>query len=245
MSEGSESKAEQRQSADLAAPKLERIVKARQRLRARFLKAMTSSPSLSDQTPLGHGPSNRHGMPQVPPGQRIVEKWPVLDLGITPTLSKESWSLQIDGLVAQPLQLSWQALLELEQVEQRSDFHCVTTWSKLDMRWTGVPVSTLLSLAEPLEEARFVLCHGADGYTTNLPLSELLKEDVLLVHRWEGAPLPREHGGPARIVTPQLYAWKGAKWITRIEVLKEDRPGFWEQRGYSNTAYPWRDDRYS
>ena len=117
MSELSESNGDRRSSADPTTHKLKRIVEARQKLRARFLKAMASSPSVSDQTPLGHGPSNRHGMPQIPPGQHIVEKWPVLDLGITPTLLKESWSLEIDGLVAQPLKLSWEALLELEQVD--------------------------------------------------------------------------------------------------------------------------------
>ena len=222
-----------------------KIIAARMKLRARFQSAMRSSPAQSDLQPLGAGPPNRHGMPQTPPGQHLVHKWPVLDLGVHPLISQDDWSLKIEGLVTQPQQLRWADMLSLEQVEDRSDFHCVTTWSKLDMGWTGVRVSTLLALAEPLEEARFALCHGADGYTTNLPLSELLKDDVLLVHRWEGEPLPREHGGPARLITPQLYAWKGTKWITRIELLAEDQLGFWEQRGYSNSAHPWRDDRYS
>ena len=135
--------------------------------------------------------------------------------------------------------------MSLEQVEDISDFHCVTTWSKFDMRWRGVRLSTLLSLAEPVDEATHVMLHAHDGYTTNVSLHELLKPDVLLAYEYEDEPLPIEHGGPARVITPQLYAWKGAKWLSRIEVMTEDRPGFWEQRGYSNTAHPWRNDRYS
>jgi DMSO/TMAO reductase YedYZ molybdopterin-dependent catalytic subunit len=115
----------------------------------------------------------------------------------------------------------------------------------MDQRWKGVQFSTVAALVRPLPSAIHVMIHGYDGYTTNLPLEEALKDDVLLVHTVNGQPLPREHGGPVRMITPQLYAWKGAKWIKRIEFLTEDRKGFWELRGYSNTAHPWRDDRYS
>ena len=132
-----------------------KIIAARMKLRARFQSAMRSSPAQSDLQPLGAGPPNRHGMPQTPPGQHLVHKWPVLDLGVHPLISQDDWSLKIEGLVTQPQQLRWADMLSLEQVEDRSDFHCVTTWSKLDMGWTGVRVSTLLALAEPLEEARF------------------------------------------------------------------------------------------
>jgi len=121
----------------------------------------------------------------------------------------------------------------------------VTTWSKLDVKWKGVALATVAALARPRPDATHVVMYGSDGYTTNLPLEEALKDDVLLVHTAEGKPLPREHGGPVRMITPQLYAWKGSKWIKRIEFLTHDRPGFWETRGYSNTAHPWRDDRYS
>ena len=124
-----------------------KIIAARMKLRARFQSAMRSSPAQSDAQPLGSGPPNRHGMPQTPPGQHIVRKWPVLDLGIHPSISQEDWSLKIEGLVTQPQQLCWADMLCLEQVEDRSDFHCVTTWSKLDMGWTGVRVSTLLAIA--------------------------------------------------------------------------------------------------
>ncbi|MFM8409013.1 MAG: molybdopterin-dependent oxidoreductase [Alphaproteobacteria bacterium] len=224
-----------------------RIVAARLRLRERFLDRTSATPSLSDPSPMGKGAPNRHGMPKLPPGQTATApgKWPVLDLGITPELTRETWTLRVDGACENPLVLEWAALLALEQVDDESDFHCVTGWSKLDVRWRGVRFGTICALARPHEEAAHVLCHGHDGYSTNLPLAEALKDDVLLVHAVDGAPLPLEHGGPVRVVTPQLWAWKGAKWIARIEILVDDRPGFWERNGYSNTAHPWRDDRYA
>jgi DMSO/TMAO reductase YedYZ molybdopterin-dependent catalytic subunit len=222
-----------------------RIVDARLKLRERFLRRIEETPARSDARPLGSGPSNRHGMPQLPIGQVETQQWPVLDLGFQPQVPLSEWRLDLDGAVANPVRLGWEDFLALEQVEDVSDFHCVTTWSKLNMRWRGVRFSTLAALAEPLENASHVVTHAYDGYTTNLPLEEALKDDVLLVHTYEGRPLPREHGGPVRMITPQLYAWKGAKWIRRIEFRKEDAPGFWEVRGYSNTAHPWRNDRYS
>jgi len=135
--------------------------------------------------------------------------------------------------------------MALPQTDDLSDFHCVTTWSKLDINWKGVRLLDLAALALPKETATHILCYGYDDYTTNVSLEEALKPDVLLVHTAEGRPLPKEHGGPVRMITPQLYAWKGSKWINRIEFLKQNKLGFWEERGYSNTAYPWRNDRYS
>lgn len=224
-----------------------RVVAARLRLRDRFLERTAATPSLSDPSPLGRGPRNRHGMPQLPPGQSATArgKWPVLDLGITPDVTTGNWTLRVDGACGNPVTLDWKALLALEQVDDASDFHCVTGWSKLDVRWRGVRFSTVCALARPHGDAAHVLCQGHDGYSTNLPLAEALKDDVLLVHGVDDGPLPREHGGPVRMITPQLWAWKGAKWIARIEILVEDRPGFWERNGYSNTAHPWRDDRYA
>ena len=181
---------------------------------------------------------------RLPPGQHLVEKLQVLDLGIHPTIPRDQWKLEISGLVENPVTLTWAALLALPQVEKVSDFHCVTTWSKFDLAWKGVRVSDLLALARPLDDAQALMAYGSDQYTTNVTLEEALKADVLLVYQVDGAPLPREHGGPVRMITPQLYAWKGAKWINRLEVLTENAPGFWEQRGYSMTAHPWRDDRY-
>jgi len=148
--------------------------------------------------------------------------------------------------------LSWADLLALPQVEDVSDFHCVTTWSRFDNHWKGVRFRTLAELAVPGANAAYVLCTGYDyapgttiPYTTNLPLARAVEDDVLLVHTWEGQPLPREHGGPCRMITPKLYAWKGTKWIRRIEFLARNQRGFWEERGYSDTAEPWLNDRYS
>lgn len=223
------------------------IIASRMKLRERFVERMAKTPAMSDGRPQGYGPPNRHGMPQIPPEQTATApgKWPVLDLGIVPQIAIEDWSLTIDGACRNPVTLDWGAFNAMEQVEDVSDFHCVTKWSKLNIRWKGVRFSTLAALAEPADDAMHVLCHGYDGYTTNVPLAEALKDDVLLVHTAEGGPLPVEHGGPVRMITPQLWAWKGAKWIKRIELLVEDQPGFWEVRGYSNTAHPWRNDRYS
>ncbi len=224
-----------------------RIVEARRRLRARFLEAMQKTPSMADEKPQGTGPINRHGMPQLPVGQTRTApgKWPVLDLGNQPDVPVDRWQLRVDGACAHPTTLDWAAFQALPQVDDVSDFHCVTTWSRMDIPWRGVRMSTVLALVEPTDDARFILCHAFDGYTTNLPLVEALKDDVLLVHTADGAPLLREHGGPVRVVTPQLYAWKGAKWVSRLELLREDVLGFWERNGYSNTAHPWRNDRYS
>ena len=142
--------------------------------------------------------------------------------------------------------------MALPQVEDVSDFHCVTTWSRLDNHWKGVRFRTIAEHAVPKENAAWILCTGYDSditsgepYTTNLPLARAAEDDVLLVHTWEGRPLPREHGGPCRMITPKLYAWKGAKWIRKIEFLDRNRRGFWERRGYSDTAEPWFNDRYS
>jgi DMSO/TMAO reductase YedYZ molybdopterin-dependent catalytic subunit len=226
--------------ADEESEKQARIEEARAKLRQRYLH---KQPSASQ--PQGSGAPNRHGMPKLPPGQTLTRKWPVLDLGRQPDIQPSKWELLVDGAVENPLKLSWRDFLKLPQTNDTSDFHCVTTWSKMDVEWEGVRLGTLLALAGPKPEATHIMTHAYDGYTTNLPLAEALKEDVLVVHTAEGKPLPVEHGGPARIITPQLYAWKGAKWIHRIEVLAADRLGFWELRGYSNTADPWRDDRYS
>jgi DMSO/TMAO reductase YedYZ molybdopterin-dependent catalytic subunit len=202
--------------------------------------------------PEGSGPRNRHGMPRLPVGQHEVKNWPVLDLGETPSIALDTWKLEVGGLVENPFTLNWQEFLALPQVDDVSDFHCVTTWSRYDNRWSGVRFNTIAERAVPKEQARFVLCTGYDfmpgsyiPYTVNLPLARALDDDVLLVHTWEGSPLPREHGGPCRMITPKLYAWKGAKWIRKIEFLAEDKKGFWEVRGYSNSAEPWFNDRYA
>lgn len=227
-------------------PELERkIAEGVAELRARFADRMAQTPSLSDPSPQGGGPRNRHGMPKEPPGQNVLEKheWPVLDLGETPEVSTEKWSLTIDGAVERPVTLRFPDLLALPQADVEADFHCVTGWSILDVAFRGVRLETLLALARPTPDATHVMTHASDRYTTNVPLWEALKPDVLVVHAVEGKPLPAARGGPARIVVPQLWAWKGAKWVSRIELLTHDQRGYWEIRGYSNTAHPWRDDR--
>ena len=208
--------------------------------------------AFAGRAPEGSGPRNRHGMPQLPVGQHAVKNWPVLDLGDQPEVATAEWRLEVGGLVDNPFTLSWDQFMALPQAEDVSDFHCVTTWSRYDNHWGGVRFATLAELAVPRPEAKYILCTGYDvmpgshiPYTVNVPLARALDEDVLLVHTWEGKPLPREHGGPCRLITPKLYAWKGAKWIRKIEFLAEDRKGFWEIRGYSNSAEPWFNDRYS
>lgn len=228
-----------------ASEKLKRIVEARMKLKARFEEKIKNTPSVSDSRPLGSGTINRHGMPVVPVGQTITTKWPVLDLGIQPDIPLQNWQLIIDGEVENPVTLNWDDFMALPQTQDTSDFHCVTTWSKLNMNWKGVCILDLAALVQPKETATHILCYGYDDYTTNISLEEALKPDVLLVHTAEEEPLAAEHGGPVRMITPQLYAWKGSKWISRIEFLAKNKPGFWEKRGYSNTAYPWRNDRYS
>ncbi len=225
--------------------KLDRIIEARMKLKARFEKQMAETPSVADSQPLGSGPANRHGMPQTPPGQTLTQKWPVLDLGYHPSISLENWRLTINGEVENPVVLKWEDFMNLPQTEDTSDFHCVTTWSKLNMQWKGVSLLDLAALVMPKASAKYIMCYGYDTYTTNVSLAEALKPDVLLAHTVDGEALPLEHGGPVRMITPQLYAWKGSKWIKRIEFLNENKLGFWEERGYSDTAYPWRNDRYS
>lgn len=222
-----------------------RIEEGRALLRARFAERMARTPSLADAAPQGEGPRNRHGMPRLPPGQNEFEKseWPVLEFGDQPEIPAERWKLSVDGACDSPLSLRWADLMALPQVEVQSDFHCVTGWSVLDLSFRGVRLEDVLALARPSAEATHLMAHGSDGYSTNLPLEEALKPDVLLAHAVEGKPLGRERGGPVRVVTPQLYAWKGAKWVNRLELMAQDRRGYWEIRGYSNTGYPWRDDR--
>jgi DMSO/TMAO reductase YedYZ molybdopterin-dependent catalytic subunit len=203
-------------------------------------------------SPRGSGAPNRHGMPKLPIGQRAVSNWPVLDLGVLPKIALADWRLEIDGLVRRPMTLDWDAFMALPQADDESDFHCVTTWSRMDLRWRGVRFADLMARAEPTSDAHYVTTTGYDvdpssgePYTTNLSLEDAMTPDVLLVHTVDGRPLPPEHGGPCRMITPRLYAWKGAKWIRRITLTRDDVPGFWERRGYSNTAYPWYEDRYN
>lgn len=182
---------------------------------------------------------------RLPPGQRLVTDFPVLDLGVHPEIAAPDWTLRIHGLVKRPTTLDWDQFLALPQFTDTSDFHCVTTWSQYDMVWQGVAFLTLAELVEPASTATHVFFKAADGYTTNVSLAALLDDDVLIAHTWNGRPLTKEHGGPARVIVPKLYAWKGAKWVKEILFLDRDVLGFWERRGYSNTADPWTEDRFA
>lgn len=182
---------------------------------------------------------------RLPPGQKLTTGFPVLDLGVQPDIPLNEWTLSLDGLVEKPVTLSWEAFNALPQVEDVSDFHCVTTWSKYDCRWGGVAFTTLYELVQPKADAKFVYFTSYDGYSTNVPLAQCLDDDVLVATSFDNAPVTREHGGPARVIVPKLYAWKGAKFVKSITFLAEDKLGFWEVRGYSNTADPWTEDRYA
>jgi len=181
---------------------------------------------------------------RLPPGQHRVTTLPVLDIGIHPLVEHNDWRLAIHGLVNHSLEMSWDELQTLPQVEIIADIHCVTHWSCLDVKWSGVAVKSLLEIAQPQPEGRFVTLHSYDNYTTNLPLVALLDDEVLLAHSLNDQALSIEHGGPVRLVVPKRYFWKSAKWIKAIEIHAEDRPGFWEARGYHNEAFPWEEQRF-
>ncbi|HYV28111.1 MAG TPA: sulfite oxidase-like oxidoreductase [Candidatus Eisenbacteria bacterium] len=182
---------------------------------------------------------------RLPPGQRQVHNFPVLDLGIQPEVPLAQWQLKIHGHVAHPITLNWEQLLALPQFKDVSDFHCVTTWSQFDMEWEGVAFLTLAELVMPKSEASHVFFKSYDGYSTNNPIAVCMDDDVLIAHKWNGRPIAKEHGGPARVIIPKRYAWKGAKFIREIVFLDRDILGFWEVRGYSNAADPWTEDRFA
>ena len=191
--------------------------------------------------------TGKHGDPsreRLPPGQHEVKNWPVLDLGVQPNIPLDKWMLIVDGLVESPLRWSWEDFRAQPEFRATSDIHCVTTWSRYDNHWAGVSAKHLLALIRPKPEAKYVIFHSFDTYTTNVPLAAFDDDDALLAHTWEGEAIPREHGGPLRVVIPKLYFWKSAKWLKRIELTAEDRPGFWEVRGYHNHGDPWDEERY-
>lgn len=188
---------------------------------------------------------HRPRIDRLPPGQHLTKGWPVLDLGIHPPVSPDQWTLAIGGAVENPFIWTWEQFLAQPQVRSTSDFHCVTTWSTFDNAWEGVSFRHILDVARVRPEVRYVYFTSYDDYSTNLPLEACTDADVLLAQTWNGYPLPREHGGPVRVIVPKRYAWKGAKWIKQILFLEQDRPGYWEVRGYSNTALPWEEDRYA
>jgi DMSO/TMAO reductase YedYZ molybdopterin-dependent catalytic subunit len=182
---------------------------------------------------------------RLPPGQSLTLKWPVLHAGSVPQFNPATWDFKISGLVEQPLRLTWSEFRALPQTETASDFHCVTRWSRLDNHWKGVLFSEVLRRTKPKPAARFALVLAEEGYTSNVPLADLLQPNVLFAFEHDGQPLTAEHGGPVRLIVPQLYAWKSVKWVRGFELLDHDQLGFWERNGYHAYGDPWKEQRYS
>ncbi len=181
----------------------------------------------------------------LPPGQYDTgADWPVLTAEVTPVIDTARWTMTVDGLVGTPTTWSWDELHALPQSEYAGPIHCVTTWSKFDTRFGGTSIDVLLDAAGPLPEATHVLATSTTGYTTNLPLDHVTGGQAWVVSSFQGKPLPRDHGGPIRLLVPHLYFWKSAKWITRLTLLDHDERGFWEQNGYHDLGDPWREQRY-
>jgi DMSO/TMAO reductase YedYZ molybdopterin-dependent catalytic subunit len=188
-----------------------------------------------------------HADPEIdrlPPGQRLVRDWPVLDLGNQPEVTPARFRLDIDGAVRRPISMTWAEYTALPVTESVSDMHCVTQWSRYDNHWKGVAASALLAMVEPISSAAHVIFHSYDGYSTNVRLDQFDQPDVFLVHEWEGQLISRQHGGPLRVLIPRLYLWKSAKWVQHVEIATTDKPGFWERSGYHNNADPWMEERY-
>ena len=183
---------------------------------------------------------------RIPPGQSRTKKWPVLDASGAPTIDLARWRFRLTGQVGKDVEWTWEEFLKLPRTRVFSDFHCVTRWSRLGNLWEGVSTRELVRLAGgACPEARFVLVHGYDrGWTTNLPLDDFLSEDALVATHHDGEPITAEHGGPARLIVPRLYAWKSAKWVAGVELIQQDQAGFWEMNGYHMRGDPWTQERF-
>ena len=182
---------------------------------------------------------------RVPPGQYVVTDFPVLSAGPTPRSPLDQWSFTIDGLVRERVSWSWEEFLQLPSKEYVVDIHCVTKWTKLDTRWKGVSLDTLLEQVELDGKAMYLTAYSDGGYTTNMPLSEVINGQAFVGYEFDGKPLAPEHGGPARLVVPHLYFWKSAKWVRGLLLREADKSGFWESLGYNNHGDPWKEERYS
>lgn len=186
---------------------------------------------------------------RLPPGQSLSLKWPVLHTGAVPRFDPARWDFRAGGLVEAPLELSWNAFLELPRAEALSDFHCVTRWSTFDNRWEGVAFREILARVKPRPEAThvMVLGHAGEtryGYQTNLPLADLDRDGVLFAFRHNGADLEPDHGWPLRLIVPHLYAWKSCKWVRGLIFMEADKPGYWEKAGYHMYGDPFREQRF-
>lgn len=187
-------------------------------------------------------PRLRH---RLPPGQTLTDKFPILHEGEVPRYDLSAWSLDVFGEVETARTFSYDELLALPTVKVRCDIHCVTRWSKFDTEWEGILFRDFLEAIAVKPEAKYVMFHADPDYETNVPLADLLRDDVLLAFRFDGKPLTDKHGWPLRTVVPHRYFWKSAKWLRGIEFMAEDRPGFWERNGFHNEADPFREERFS
>jgi DMSO/TMAO reductase YedYZ molybdopterin-dependent catalytic subunit len=182
---------------------------------------------------------------RIPPGQYLTTDFPVLSAGPTPHTPLDRWSFSIEGLVREPISWDWTAFMKLPAREWTVDISCVTKWTKLDMRWRGVSVDTLLENVDLTSDAAFVIAYSDGDYTTNFPIADVLNDQAFVAFEYDGRPLAPEHGGPARLVVPARYFWKSAKWIRGFRIQSEDEPGFWESFGYHNRGDQWLEERYS
>ena len=182
---------------------------------------------------------------RLPPGQSLTLKWPVLHYGSVPRFDPERWDFRVYGAVDAPVRWTWSEFNALPKVKRHSDFHCVTCWSRFDNDWEGVAFREVLERLKLKAGARYVLVHAEQGFTANVPLADLDREEVLLATHHDGQPLSPDHGYPLRLIVPHLYAWKSVKWVRGIEFLDQDAPGFWEQNGYHMYGDPWREQRFS
>lgn len=181
---------------------------------------------------------------RLPPGQSLTLKWPVLHYGAVPPFDAEHWDFRVGGLVAHPLRFTWTEFKQLPRIQRTGDFHCVTRWSRFDNRWDGVAMREILSRAAAQSNAKYALIHAEQGYTANVPLSDLDRDDALLATHHDGEPLTPEHGYPLRLIVPHLYAWKSVKWVRGFELLDHDQAGFWEQNGYHMRGDPFQEQRF-
>lgn len=181
---------------------------------------------------------------RLPPNQALTLKWPVLHYGSVPQFDPARWDFRVYGLVEQPAKWTWQEFGKLPRTRSTSDFHCVTRWSRFDNQWQGVAFREILRLVKPKAEAKYVLVHAEQGFTANVPLADLDRDDVLLATHHDGEPLSADHGYPLRLIVPHLYAWKSVKWVRGLEFLDKDAPGFWEQNGYHMYGDPFKEQRF-
>ncbi len=196
-------------------------------------------------TVLPAGPELAQKKGDIPPGQRAVKNFPVLHIGPIPDLNWTNWRLEITGRVKDTLTFDWQTFIRLDTIQTVNDFHCVTGWSRLNNRWTGVRIKHLLEKAHADSSARFITFQAADGYTTSLPLDACSCDEDILAFRWEGKLIDKKLGGPVRVVIPEKYGYKSAMWLTKMILTKDEEPGYWETRGYSDSADPWKEERYA